>query len=139
MEYSNHGQTLYHAGLNDLGFPEITVDGYLILTGCTGGNEGVDAISSGTFGPQDAVEVELVVFDGELLITRVVGLLGFLTVILFGYQEVNGIKFHFAHTNHHLQSRVRMRLSLFREATWDHDLHLCCLYHPFALFLVFLC
>ena len=52
-----------------------------MLTGCTGGNAGINAISSGTLGQANwTLEVELI--DGKLLITRVVGPEGFLTVIL---------------------------------------------------------
>ena len=71
---------LYHAGLNDLVFPPITVAGYLILAGCTGGNAGVDAISSGAL--VQALEVELVDWDSRLLVARVVGPVGLLTVML---------------------------------------------------------
>ena len=43
-----------------------------MLMGCTGGNAGIDAISSGTFRQANwTLEVELV--DGKLLNTRVVG------------------------------------------------------------------
>ena len=50
--------------LNDLALPEIKVAGNLMLTGCTGGNAGIDAISSGTFGQANwTLEVELI--DGK--------------------------------------------------------------------------
>lgn len=53
-----------------------------MLTGCTGENAGVDAISSGTLGASDwTLEVELD-RELELLITKVVGPVGFVTVIL---------------------------------------------------------
>lgn len=76
-------------------------------------------MSSGAFGQADwMVEVELVESDGELLITRVVGPVGFVTVILFvwlpgsEWREV----LPFIHKSSSLISP-----RLFREAKWDHN------------------
>ena len=44
---------IHHAGLNELDFPEYTVTGNVMLTGCTGGNAVVDAISSRTLEQPD--------------------------------------------------------------------------------------
>ena len=68
---------VYHDGLKDLDFVDITVIGYLRPVGCTGGNAGVDAISLGEF-----TKATFAVEEGELLITNVVGPVGFLSVIL---------------------------------------------------------
>ena len=73
---------VYHDGLKDLDFVDITVIGYLRQVGCTGGggDAGVDAISLGKFTKADCFT--FAVAAGELLITNVVGPVGFLSVIL---------------------------------------------------------
>ena len=105
-----------------------------MLTGCTGGNAGIDAISSGTFGQANwTLEVELI--DGKLLIIRVVGPVGFLTVILLVcLPGTDGAEFHTS-----LLSLMSPRLLELREAKQDQSHHDYCFYHPLALNLFRLC